>query len=55
MKTVAGGNIPRAKPETIATLEKLGVATIHEARGRTGLMKPIKRPIHPPIYLDDAA
>ena len=55
MKTVAGRNIPREKLGTVATLEKLGVVTGHEAQGRTGLVKLIMRPINPPIYLDEAA
>jgi 4-hydroxy-4-methyl-2-oxoglutarate aldolase len=40
-------NFPRVDPELVRTLGELGVATVHEAQGRTGLMKPYIRPIYP--------
>ncbi|MFF9853109.1 4-carboxy-4-hydroxy-2-oxoadipate aldolase/oxaloacetate decarboxylase [Streptomyces litmocidini] len=39
--------IDRADPEAVAALSKYGVATIHEAMGRVGLMRPYLRPVHP--------
>lgn len=38
--------IRRADPAAVARLSRLGVATIHEAMGRVGLMKPYMRPIY---------
>ena len=40
-------NVARADKAAVETLRRFGVATIHEAQGRTGLMKPYLRPIYP--------
>jgi len=39
-------NIVRADKAAVAKLSRFGVATIHEAQGRVGLMKPYMRPIY---------
>ncbi|KJY24227.1 4-carboxy-4-hydroxy-2-oxoadipate aldolase/oxaloacetate decarboxylase, partial [Streptomyces sp. NRRL S-495] len=44
-------SITRAAPEAVAALSTFGVATIHEAMGRVGLMRPYLRPAYPKARL----
>ncbi len=44
---IAVRTIRRADAAAVAQLGRFGVATIHEAQGRSGLLKPYMRPVYP--------
>jgi 4-hydroxy-4-methyl-2-oxoglutarate aldolase len=46
MKPTIVRKIQRPDQDAVRTLQQLGVATVHEAQGRTGLMRPYIRPIY---------
>jgi len=47
MKPTVVRKVVRPETKVVKTLGELGVATVHEAQGRTGLMRPFMRPIYP--------
>ena len=55
MKPTIVRRVPRAEAGDIRTLGELGVATVHEAQGRTGLMRPYMRPIYPSAKIGGTA
>ena len=46
MRPIIVRRVQRAGADAIRTLSELGVATVHEAQTRTGLMRPYMRPIY---------
>jgi len=44
-------NVPRTSEDLVLGLGELGVATVHEAQGRRGLLAPYLRPIYRPVKI----
>jgi 4-hydroxy-4-methyl-2-oxoglutarate aldolase len=54
-KPIVFRNVRRPDAGLVRTLGEQGVATVHEAQGRTGLMRPYMRPIYPNAKLAGVA
>jgi 4-hydroxy-4-methyl-2-oxoglutarate aldolase len=48
-------NVPRADRTTVDAFATLGVVTVHEAQGRTGLLAPEVDPIYPGAHISGCA
>lgn len=55
MKTVAVKHISRVNGEIASRLGEIGTSSVHEAQGRTGLLKPYMRPIYPRARIGGSA
>jgi 4-hydroxy-4-methyl-2-oxoglutarate aldolase len=48
-------NVPRVERRLASCFAEIGVATVHEAQGRVGLMAPYMRPVYPGARIAGAA
>lgn len=55
MKNIIVTDVPRPKPGEVARLREYGVATLHEAMGRTGSLGPDIRPIQQGLAIAGSA
>jgi len=55
MKTVAVKHISRLDGAIASRLGEIGTSTVHEAQGRTGLLKPYMRPVFPRARIGGSA
>ena len=55
MKTVAVRHISRVDGKIASRLGEIGTSSVHEAQGRTGLLKPYMRPIYPRARIGGSA
>ena len=55
MKTVAVKHISRVDGAIASRLGEIGTSTVHEAQGRTGLLKPYMRPVFPRARIGGSA
>jgi 4-hydroxy-4-methyl-2-oxoglutarate aldolase len=48
-------DIPRIQPDIVEEYSRLGVATVHEAQGQSGLLAPSIKPIFRPVHIAGSA